>query len=111
MDYINSGLYTPTAQENVSTAGGDAYHVDLYDTDIDNFDTSIFQGSKILSSDRKLNYRVDFSAFLPRAYQGQQTGNSVYNSAISKIITNNSINTNIQVLTLDSELLELQSGD
>lgn len=38
-------------------------------------------------------------------------GNSVRNPTISKNVFNNSINNNIQVLTLDSELIELQNGD
>jgi hypothetical protein len=108
LDYINGG---GASQENVSTAAGTAYHIDVYNTDIDNFDSSMFIGRNVYSSSRRLNYKVDFSAFLPKAYLGQQVGNSVYNPMISKTIFNNSINTNVQVLTLDTELLELQNGD
>lgn len=111
LDYMNISTIGSTSRDNASTAGGDAYHVDAYDTDIDNFDTSIFIPVIVRPTTKKLNYKVDFSAFLPKAYPGQQKGNSVRNSAISKTIFNNSINTNIQVLTLDTELKELQDGD
>lgn len=111
LDYINGAQVSPQNIDVASDALSNAYHIDQYDTDVDTFTTAIFLGDGVYSSLNKLNYRVDFSAYLPKAYPGQQTGNVVYNPAISKSIINNSINTNIQVLTLDSELQELQTGD
>jgi len=108
LDYINLGSVSgaiPTQETYFN------YDVGNYGAVIDDFKTGIFLTKSVESSTRQLNYKVLSNTYLPKTYLGQLLGNSTPSIDSLTMFINNSFNTNIQMITLDSRTKEEQNVD